>query len=61
MISVVKWTKKGFASELPVFANQFDDDENGEMQLEGEHDEYGFDKYDQEDSRSNKRPPDICF
>ena len=62
MIPVVKWARKGYATEMPVFVDELPDDgEYGEMQIEGEADEFGFNQYDQEDSRANKRPADICL
>jgi len=62
MIPVVKWARKGYAAEMPVFPDEMPDDgENGEMQIEGEADEFGFNQYDQEDSSANKRPADICL
>lgn len=59
LIPVVKWAKKGFAAELPVFQGD-NGEENERMELEKDGDDYDFDNYDAEDSITNKRPPSSC-
>ena len=52
LISVVKWTKKGFASELPILMEENNDNEN-DMEVERDADDYNFDDYETEDSFAN--------
>lgn len=60
LIPVVKWTKKGFASELPT---RLEDalGADGNMEMERDADDYNFEDYDEEDSFANERPPSFRF
>lgn len=60
MIPVVKWTKKGFARELPIMPEE-NLAANGNMEVERDADDYNFEDYDAEDSFANQRPPSVCF
>ena len=55
MIPVVRWIRNGYAAELPVRieppeGDEPDADESDPMNLE---------RYDEEDSRPNQRPPSL--
>ena len=60
MIPVVKWARKGFASELPILPQ--DIAENKSVMVEREqNDEFNFAQYDNEDSMPNQRSSKVCF
>ena len=56
MIPVVRWIRNGYASELPVKMELPDDVE----EPTGRTDLMDLERYDEEDSKANQRPPDIC-
>jgi len=56
MIPVVRWIRNGYASELPVRIELPDVGEEEPARA----DLMNLEHYDDEDSKPNQRPPNIC-